>query len=86
MNIRDCLDCGVHTGDIQEYYMVTDELWAEFGEKGMLCIGCLENRMGRRLEPEDFTNCPLNTDIFYHKSGRLWHRLGRLRSMTICGG
>ena len=44
-----CIDCNVHTRMIDEYYMVTDETWAIAGmmcDGGMLCIGCLEKRIG----------------------------------------
>jgi hypothetical protein len=77
-----CLDCGVDTGRINEYYMVTDEAWLSANplEDGMLCIGCLEGRLGRRLTPEDFTRCPLNTNHTisrgHPKSERLLERLG----------
>jgi hypothetical protein len=76
-----CLDCGVDTsGDgIAEYYIVTDELWrsAHPAGAGMLCVGCLERRIGRRLEPHDFVDCPVNTDPAWCKSTRLLERLGR---------
>ena len=44
-----CVDCGVNTHDADEYYMVHDELWAAAGMEpagGMLCVGCLEQRLG----------------------------------------
>lgn len=70
----DCVDCGVHTGKIGEYYMVKNTLWHEHGvERGMLCIGCLENRMQRSLTKGDFTKCALNT--VNRKSARLVNRL-----------
>ena len=28
--------------------------WSDRGESGVLCIGCLEKRIGRKLEPFDF--------------------------------
>ena len=45
-----------------EYYAVHDALWSEAcavepalpGESGMLCIGCLEARLGRELCAADF--------------------------------
>jgi hypothetical protein len=38
-----------------EYYFVTDEIWKQAGAgKGMLCIGCLEERLGRQLRFNDF--------------------------------
>lgn len=71
-----CLDCNEHTGEINEYYMVHDHLWVlnvpEY--HGMMCIGCLEDRLGRKLNPEDFTDCPLN-QTKDDKSQRLKNRL-----------
>jgi hypothetical protein len=57
-----CLDCGVDTVAIGEYYVVRDEVWAQAAKPldGMLCIGCLEGRLGCRLEPGDFDDFPLN--------------------------
>jgi hypothetical protein len=80
-----CLDCAVDTSGrtgIAEYYVVTDEIWmaANPDRAGMLCIGCLEKRIRRRLTPADFIDCPLNTDsgpLRFSKSKRLLNRLGR---------
>jgi hypothetical protein len=74
-----CLDCEVDTFEIDELYVVTDELWARVnpGKGGMLCIGCLEKRLGRELTPDDFPSLPLNSD--HHgspKSERLLERRG----------
>lgn len=76
-----CLDCGVDTMDLPfkldaEVYMVHDALWAQAVPEhaGMLCIGCLENRLGRQLTPEDFADVPINKIRF--QSGRLRNRLG----------
>jgi hypothetical protein len=57
-----CLDCDVHTSAIGEYYMLRDEVWLEANPDGdgMLCVGCLEKRLGRRLEPTDFTESTHN--------------------------
>jgi hypothetical protein len=69
-----CLDCGVDTIATGEYYMVRQELWtAAAGDDGMLCVGCLEQRLGCRLGPGDFTDVPLN--CFAGKSARLRARL-----------
>jgi hypothetical protein len=69
-----CVDCGYDTLH-NEYYMVKHSLWCEFGaHRDMLCIGCLENRIGRLLTYEDFLNCPLNADMGI-KSARLLDRL-----------
>lgn len=71
-----CLDCKVNTLHIDEYYMVTDELWAAANKKkrGMLCIGCLEARLGRELTAEDFPPLPINRGVFY-MSDRLKARI-----------
>ena len=51
-----CLDCKRDTHEIGHYYMVSDELWAAAGgADGMLCLDCLEGRLGRRLVTADFT-------------------------------
>jgi hypothetical protein len=60
MALFDCVDCGVNTCETNEYYMVHDELWPIGGNDGMLCIGCLETRLGRRLAPADFIDAPIN--------------------------
>lgn len=77
---RHCRDCRVNTSDIYEYYMVHDEVWqaagadTEFGW-GMLCIGCLEVRLGRTLTPADFTDCWVNHPQGWRKSQRLMSRM-----------
>jgi hypothetical protein len=56
-----CLDCGVATMP-GEYYMVHDFVWQAAGMKsrGILCIGCLERRLGRQLVPQDFPEVEVN--------------------------
>ena len=45
--------------------------------RGMLCIGCLEKRIGRRLTKNDFQDCPVNhEENWYTQSSRLQDRLG----------
>jgi hypothetical protein len=53
-------DPGVPAEGGWEYYRLTEEIWAEandgvVGAHGLLCIGCVELRLGRRLTPADFT-------------------------------
>lgn len=73
----DCVLCGVDTGEIGEYYMTTDKIWRRHGPAhGCLCIGCLEQRMGRKLRRSDFKDVPLNTEPDWSRSGRLLDRLG----------
>lgn len=60
INMFDCNDCGVNTSKINEYYMVYKPIWKEAlkEEKDdgdfMLCIGCLEKRLNRKLNAWDF--------------------------------
>jgi hypothetical protein len=57
-----CVDCGKDTNKSGEYYMVRDAIWATSGlapHGGMLCLRCLEKRIGRELNVEEFTaKCP----------------------------
>lgn len=71
MNAFACVDCGVHTGDIDEYYMVHDYVWPI--DRGMLCIGCLEARIGRQLTFHDFQLVPGHT--VWKRSERLADRM-----------
>jgi hypothetical protein len=76
MDRFNCVDCLRNT--IDEYYMVHDVVWEAARMQphgGMLCIGCLETRLGRTLTADDFTNYPINRDAFSHRSARLRHRL-----------
>ena len=70
-----CLDCGVNTDEIGEYYMLTSEVWKEAVPDltWMLCINCVELRLGRQLWPEDFMDAPLNV-MFSIMSARLLAR------------
>lgn len=59
-----CVDCRVDTILAQEYYMVNSDVWALTGlgtYDGMLCISCLEKRIGRALCSQDFPDLPVNT-------------------------
>jgi hypothetical protein len=60
--------------------MVHNHIWEEFGPDGgagLLCIGCLETRMGRELWSGDFSHCLLNLFNDPDKSDRLESRLRR---------
>lgn len=73
-----CHDC--HRNTLDEYYMVHDSIWGEskVPTRALLCIGCLEKRIGRKLKPEDFTNAPVNDPGVFPmgRSVRLTERLG----------
>lgn len=77
-----CLDCKWNTHVIHEYYRVTNEVWLQAvpGNHGMLCVGCLEKRLGRELTPADFElDVPINHNSpMWPKSDRLMKRMGYL--------
>lgn len=78
----ECLDCKVDTSEINEYYMVKGTLWLEAmrtrgDKKRMLCLGCLEERIGRTLTSHDFLDVPVNvrqdvSDRFKDRRGRVY--------------
>lgn len=73
-----CLDCKQDTGKMREHYFIHTELWLKVVDSivGMLCVGCLEARLGRNLVPSDFTNCTVNNPKYEPKSARLMQRMG----------
>lgn len=71
-----CVDCSEHTK--YEHYFAQSSVWfgeAKMTEEGMLCIGCLEARIGRRLTKDDFTDAHINDPRRYSKTTRLVDRL-----------
>ena len=72
-----CLDCKVDTGKIGEHYFVDTDLWlSAVGSKvGMLCIGCLETRLQRKLTASDFPSISINSPRYEKKSQRLMERM-----------
>lgn len=71
-----CHDCGIDVQDIGEYtYMVHRHVWDQATKRArtirgpgqvstydIVCIGCLQKRLGRELHHEDFAwELPLNT-------------------------
>ena len=75
-----CVDCSVHTGEIDECYMVQDYIWRRSGlalDGGMLCIGCLEKRINVKLTNIDFAHAPIN--IISQQSERLQNRINTKR-------
>ena len=72
-----CLDCGVDILEIKEFYMIHDELWAQINPQleGLLCIGCVEKRLGRKLKPEDFPSYEANSYLILPQSHRLKSRI-----------
>lgn len=49
-------DCSV---DNKDYYMLNDDLWLKINGKdeGMLCMDCVEQKLGRKLEATDISPC-----------------------------
>lgn len=72
-----CLDCGNNTSQMKEHYFVRTPLWnsAGMGEVGMLCVGCLEGRLGRLLTAQDFTTAHINNPKRNSMSDRLRSRI-----------
>ena len=72
-----CLDCQVDTGKIYEHYFINLDTWLSVvGSKtGMLCIGCLEQRLQRKLNKEDFPKVTINDPKYSKMSLRLLSRL-----------
>ena len=68
MSRFNCVDCGVNTaekvsGKMNNYYMTTKEVWdfaTNSNRKVMLCIPCLEKRLGRKLSGSDLHICEVN--------------------------
>lgn len=46
-------------------YMVTKQVWSQVMTtySGVVCLSCFQERLGRNLELEDFTEFPINTQI-----------------------
>jgi hypothetical protein len=72
-----CLDCGVDTGKANEHYFINTETWLKVVGSivGMLCVGCLETRLGRKLNKQDFPDVTINSPKYGNKSLRLLNRL-----------
>lgn len=80
-----CHDCGVDTLGLGEYYMVHSWIWEVYGTgEGMLCVGCLEARLGSELVGSDFLDCELNTNhVVYPKSPRLLERIRKCEQASL---
>ena len=75
-----CNRCGLPTAPkcgADEWYTVHDVIWSAAGasDNDVLCIGCLERALGRRLTHGDFVATPLNTPGNAEHSDRLNDRL-----------
>jgi hypothetical protein len=70
-----CHDCGVDTVEIGEYFMVHDSVWRKAGGGSLLCIACLEKRLGREVDPRDFTLAACNLEMLHEGSPRIRGRM-----------
>ena len=68
--------------------MIGNDLWSiatyeqDTPTDVMLCIGCLENRLGGQLVASDFPDVPINRGVFPY-STRLKNRLTQKRASAI---
>jgi len=71
-----CLGCGVNVVYMKEQaYMVHNDVWAAAGlTDGWACVGCLEERLGRELTPDDFGDF-FSRDPLFERSERLTSRI-----------
>lgn len=62
---------------IGEHYFIHTDLWlsAVGSIYGMLCVDCLEKRLGRQLTHEDFPTNIVNSPKYEKKSQKLMNRL-----------
>lgn len=57
-----CNSCGKDCSkNEKDYYMLTHKLWKKIHPKisGMLCMDCVEEKLGRKLIASDILICPL---------------------------
>lgn len=79
----ECADCHINLLYIQEFwYKIKPEIWLTVAKSSdLLCIGCLEIRLKRRLQPCDFSNHEMNHKKLRNKSARLLNRLKLQKSL-----
>ena len=57
-----CMDCKKDClKNEKDYYMIQHDLWLKLvgSHNGMLCMDCLETRLGHKLRKEEILPCPL---------------------------
>ncbi len=81
-----CMDCSVNTGHIGEYYMLLRDVWrsAHSTCDGMLCIACVERRLGRMLASKDFTNAACNKPSCWEMAYISPRMLSRISDGLLC--
>jgi hypothetical protein len=95
MIVSRCCDCGFGTNVAREWYMVRPDVWTkawagrrkpwhEVPGQSILCVGCLEQRIGRTLCAADFADAVVN-DPEGDISDRLRRRLTATKSVPLNG-
>ena len=61
----DCQDCGHRDHQCILDYVVVDEVWQQVADPldGILCLSCLEDRLGRGIREEDLKDIPVNRTL-----------------------
>lgn len=59
-----CMDCGKDTNKSNEYYSLKRRVWRKANPliARMLCLSCVERRLGRDLTAADFSRAPINAE------------------------
>jgi hypothetical protein len=82
-----CLDCRQDILLAGEFFGLRDEVWLKANPRddGMMCIGCIEARLGRQLTPEDFEGTPLDWHVANGPalSTRLMSRIGGPQNLLM---
>lgn len=92
--VSTCADCGLGTIRAGEWYMVRNDVWEQAWRnrrkwwhdlpgQEVLCIGCLEQRLGRTLVAGDFNAVPVNDPNKRPISPRLRARLTATESVPL---
>ena len=66
LNSFNCMDCGKNTSQSREYYMLKNNIWRSIcpvDYRGMLCLTCVEKRLGRALVLSDFPFFDINEEV-----------------------
>ena len=62
-------------GEFFDGFAILDDLWANVAPrpngKGLLCLRCCQERLGRQVEPKDFKQVPINKGLLLmYENGR----------------
>lgn len=81
-----CMDCGRDTAASNERYSLKHMIWRRVNPiiLGMLCLKCVEDRLGRALYRSDFSSAPINAK-YTHACPALAERLRRPRPKNSYG-